>query len=312
MGYLLGVLLVALVSANVDGPGVLYPGYVANWNIPEGKLDPEYAFLAVTGIDATTPSDLVLTLTVTNEINPPTVEIRMKAQATPLSSDTPILSDDDTASRTYTDTTNQVYFLSAKALCTTSSSLCEDVAEAELAALTRPLGSTTKYWPPFEMLDQRRTAKFVLTSPDWLYFWFAATDDRIVGSYLKLYIGCQFYDDKDQSGVQVSVYADASPWPTSATGDTAGSLDRYPVDFAQRGNWVMGNDQNDPQPFQLSAGLYKLAFFNTQGAIQQAKFTIKTGFNKPPTQAGNLNASFSRPWLVTLIVLAVFATMRRF
>eukprot|EP00456_Euglypha_rotunda_P033169 TRINITY_DN2572_c0_g1_i4.p1 TRINITY_DN2572_c0_g1~~TRINITY_DN2572_c0_g1_i4.p1 ORF type:complete len:160 (-),score=25.26 TRINITY_DN2572_c0_g1_i4:145-624(-) len=156
------------------------------------------------------------------------------------------------------------------------------------------------------MIDQRRTAKFDITSPNWIYFWLLVTNENLQGGIFELYLGVQFWDNGGSSSVQMSVYDWEDPWPT-ATDNSSLLLarDYYPRTRYQNDDWI----QKNPTP--LTVGRWKLGAQSTIVG-DNARFTVKVGFNKPPVQAANLNASFHHVGILALILVCLLANVKQF
>jgi len=293
--------LLCLVSAYIDGPKTLYPGYVINYKTPKNKGDDHYTYFPITGIDPSVPTNLVLGLDIeTNNPISPEAQIRMGTRTVPSFTGSPVFSSYPTDTTTIANITNNLYWLSSKANCANSvASTCYDNVEAEVSAWTQLPSPNNTHWP-YMMIDQRRTAKFSIPSGAWVYFWLLITNDNLDSNgVFSLYMGCQFWSNGDNSAVQMSIYDYNDDWPTGP-GNTSVALARdfYPRDRQQKDDWIQ------PSPSSLKTGIFKVGAQNTISNTG-AKFTVKVGFNKPPVQAANLNASFNRFGFLILIATCI-------
>jgi hypothetical protein len=299
---------VALVSANVDF-GILVPGYVANYDVKPSTEDARYTNIPIRLIKPSDGVTLRVELDVENNQPPGAVaksQVHWKQWSIPNDNDIQIL-DGGTGGAMHDEpnVSSTDYFLNMKSLCT--SGTCGSVIETALSAITYVNTSTAYwYWPPFELLDQRRTAKFTLVPKTWLYFWLAATDDLLVSAgRLNLYTGIQFWaGSTSQNQIQNVVYDDNITWPSGTMNVTMdpGVKFSYPTDLNQKGDWI------SPSPFPLGPGLWQVCFFNP--LTSNARFTVKVGFNKPPTQAANLNASLNPLGFIALILICITAILK--
>jgi len=304
MRSLLLFVVVALVSGGPD-TGILYPGYVVNYNVDKNTLDSRFTFLPIVDINPSDGVTLVLDMHVEAITGAsPTSEIRWKQWTTPQDPiDLPILTGGTNGdSYEVQNVTSDNYFLSVKSSCTGTT--CGDIVETSISAYTYRT-NVSNSWPPFQLLDQRRTAKFTLNSKTWLYFWLAVTDSLLTNILkMNLYLGVQFWNSGSSSSIQVVIYNDSPTWPTGTVNVTLDPLAKYyyPIDPNQRNDWVMST------PLPLDPGLYQVCFFNP--LANQAKFTTKNGFNKPPLQAANLNASWNPLGLLALVLMCITAILK--
>jgi len=195
--------------------------------------------------------------------------------------------------------TNGMYWMGAKADCGTGTvQTCKDNVEAEISFWTFLNNASTTHWPPYTLYDQRRTAKFSLAYQKWLYFWLTVTNNNLDSNgVFNLYLGVQFFSDGSDSAVQMSLWKPTDPWPTATVNGTAGAEEFYPLSPSQKNNWIL------EAPWPIPVGMWKIAAQTTVN--NQAQFTVKAGFNKAPTQAANLNASFNRVGFLTLVTLCI-------
>jgi len=250
---------------------------------------------------------LTLGLSISYTVKSPQELVYMSSRTLPGFTGQTVFTSYPTDKQAFHNQTNDILWLAAKANCPTVNGVptCKDSVEAEISLWTTYSTDGTAHWPPYTLIDQRRTAKFNIPQWTWVYFWLTVTNDNLdTNGGFNLYMGVQFYADGSSSAVQMSIYAPQDNWPTGNNTNTTAStaLDYYPKDPFQKNDWIQ------PSPTPLKTGLYKIGAQNTIN--QAAQFTIKCGFNKPPVQSANLNASFSPIGLLTLILLCIMVHMK--
>jgi hypothetical protein len=303
--WFLGFLL-CLVSGSISGDKTLYPGYVVNFKTPKNKDDGHYIYFPLTGLDdPTTPVNLLMKLAIDTKSSPsPLAKVYMNARTLPTGG-TPIFDDFPSDTTTYPNASNNVFWITNTADCTNAVyPTCYETVEAEVGALTVLPSDVFAHWPPYAMLNQRRTAKMDIKAGTWLYFWLLVTDTVLTkdGTF-GLYMGVQFWSDGEDSTVQMSVYNWVKNWPSGSDNSSlANARDYYPRSRSQKDDWIQ------PSPTPLEVGIYKVG---AQAIGQKAQFTVKVGFNEPPKQAANLSVSFHRLGLLALISMCILANMKR-
>jgi hypothetical protein len=307
MNVLIGLLLFAYVSAKLsDGLATLYPGYVINFKTPKNKVDDHYAFVPLTTVGADTNYLIAmkwgLHIDAAVGLLPPTEYVYLSNRNTPsFASNELILNNNNNEddSKTSYNMTNSYYWLGGRADCTGTVSTCKNDVEAEVSLWTVLNNDTSYHWPPYQIRDQRRTAKFTLPYQKWLYFWLTVTNDNLDSNGIfNLYLGVQFYGGTgSSSAVQMSRWKPTDPWPTAAINGSQGSLDHYPLSPLQKDDWIQ------EAPWAIEVGMWKVAAQSTVN--NDAKFTVKAGFNAPPKQAAVVNASFNRFGLLALVTLCI-------
>jgi len=299
----IGLLSLSLISASLsDGLDTLYPGYVINYNTPKDKADDHFASMPISGVGPETGNVICATmgLSINAAVStfPPQESIYISNRTLPTFQGNPVVKNDGDSTHLF-NYTNGYYWLGAVANCENEDvSTCHDSVEAEVSLWTTYNNDTSYHWPPYQLLNQRRTAKFNLAYTDWIYFWLTVTNDDLDSNgVFNLYMGCQFYSDGEDSAVQTSAWPPTAPWPNTTGNGTDNALYYYPLDPSQKNGWIVSS------PWALKVGMWKIAAQNTIN--NAAKFTIKVGFNSPPVQGANMNASLNRVGLLTLIALCI-------
>jgi len=283
--------------ASIDN-GILYPGYVVNFQTPDNTVDFRYAAIPVTLTEGN-PLNLTLGLAIDafNPLSPPKDYIRIQRYNPPYNNSvSPVLTNDGDKAVAVQGVTDGFWFLSSESSCGTGQ--CHDSVDAEVSAwLYRPDGTHYMY----QLLNQRRTAKFNIPYPSWIYYWLLVTNNDLDSSgQFFLYLGTQFYSNNANSGVQMFV----NPMSVGCPNTTVGTPGMYWPLSAIKGGWIQSE-----QPLSLTVGTYCVGAANM--FTTTAQFTNKVGFNAPPIQAANLNASFSRFGLLVLILICSLVTVKR-
>jgi len=233
-------------------------------------------------------------------LSAPNDAIRLQALGPPTNFSSASILNSDGDKYTF-NVTNNYFYLSSYADCTGTIPRCKDSVDAEVTCflLTNP---TLAYYP-IQMLNQRRTGKLTLpVGQSWVYYWLVITNDLFdaQGQFL-LYLGTQFWGSGAGEGVQMWIYNWKDGYP-NGTGNPNVAVSFFP-NPPQTGDWISPG-------IPLPEAVYYIGARNSETV--NAYFTNKVGFNSPPVQAANVNASCSRFGLLALILICSFFTAKRF
>lgn len=286
---------------------IIPPGYITNFKTAKNQPDGAYPVIPVVGVCNNSLS-LKLSLSIGSTLGiTPNDEIRIAERKVPDNFSAPYVMHSDGQSYSMANVQDGEYFLSSFADCGSGvSTTCHDNVEAEVTVQLLYTGTSTHF--AYEVLNQRRTSKFNLDPNSWQYFWLAVTNDLLVNGVFDLYIGIQFYSNKDNSGVAVYVYDTEDGLPTGQGSTTiAKAYGPQPGGNSWTGDWT--KDQYS-RPNRLYVGTFNVGALNTKSGVQ-AQYTMKDGFNAPPVQAASFT-TYSRLGLLSLLFFSCLWNLKNF